>query len=791
MKSFLLLYALYFIMGPIIAQDNTDPNLLTQKVKGVVLDADSKKPIASATVTLLNSRNKTFSDALGNFSFSQVKIGRQSIEVATIGYETKVVADIVIGSGKEVFVTITLNEKITTLKEVTVQATKGRIKANNEFATASARSFSVEDTKRYPAAAFDPARMAQNFAGVSNNNDGSNEIVVRGNSPKGVLWRLEGIEIPNPNHFGSLGNSGGAISMLSSSTLGSSDFYTGAFPAEFGNATSGAFDLNFRNGNKDKKEYSFMVGLLGVEAAAEGPFRKGGKSSYLINFRYSTVSLMKSFLDLGGVSPDYQDLSFKFHFPTKKFGTFSVFGLGGLNKSVKDPAKDSTKWTDDDPNLVLEQPGKLGVAGLSHQIFLSKKSFLKTIIAVTGQYNNSIIDTLNPSANYIKVPIGKERNIDIAYRASVLFNTKFSSKSTLRIGVIGSRLSFDYNNSYYDDVEKIWKQSLKAQEDGFYYQAYAQWKYRLNNVLTLNTGLHGSYLDFNKTYSIEPRAAITLKVNNNQNITLAGGLHAKPEHLSTYYFENTGQNNSRTTPNKNLEMNKALHFVLGYDKTFRNNLRFKTEVYYQYLYDIPVEKKNFSYFSTINSSSYYDLIDIGLLVSTGTGKNYGIDMSLEKSFNKSYYFLVTGSIFKSTYTNYDKKEFNTRFNRDYQLNIVTGKEWKRKNNSNNTWGINIKVLTSGGLRESEIDLNASRTRGKAIYVTDQYYTIQNDPYFRFDLGLSFRKNRKNSTHMLMIDMQNFTGYQNIFGSSYDNKSGTIKKYNQLGFFPFVNYRIEF
>lgn len=789
MKQIVLIFIMVVcVMNALIGQASND---LFQKVKGVVLDADSKKPIQGATITFIGNSKKTITDALGNFSLEKINLGRQSFEIQVTGYDTKLVNDVVVTSGKEVFLTVTMLEKVTVLSEVQVSARKNRTKANNEFATVSARSFSVEDTKRYPAAAFDPARMAQNFAGVSNNGDGTNEIVVRGNSPKGVLWRLEGIEIPNPNHFGNLGGSGGAISMLSSSTMGSSDFYTGAFPAEFGNATSGVFDLTFRNGNKDKNEFSFMAGLLGIEAAAEGPFKKGGSASYLVNYRYSTVALVKDFLTLGGVAPTYQDLSFKLHFPSKKGGGFSVFGLGGINKSEKDPVKDSTKWTDDDPNFVLEAPGKLGILGISYQYFLNKNAYIKTILSTTGQSAEATIDTLNPRDTYKKVPNGKEKDIDIAYRASIMYNNKLNSKNTLRLGIMVNRLSFDYFNSYYDDIDKVWKQSLAAKGSSMYYQAYIQWKYRINNRFTVNTGLHTSYLSLNKTKSIEPRAAITYQAGNNQTISFAMGVHAKPEQLSTYFFENISITGIRKTPNKNLAMNKALHFVLGYDKSFDNNIRFKVELYYQHLYNVAVEKKSGSYFSILNASSFYDLTDIGELTSTGKGKNYGIDLSLEKSFGKGYYFLTTGSLFQSKFTNYDNTEYNTRYNRNYQLNLVAGKEWKRKRNSNNTWGLNVKLLTSGGMRESEIDLPASRARGKVVYVPDNFYTQSNNPYLRLDAGISFKKNRKHSTHTFMLDFQNISDNKNIYYSYYDNKSGSVKKEYQLGLFPFLNYRIEF
>lgn len=191
----------------------------------------------------------------------------------------------------------------------------------------------------------------------------------------------------------------------------------------------------------------------------------------------------------------------------------------------------------------------------------------------------------------------------------------------------------------------------------------------------------------------------------------------------------------------------------------------------------------------LNSSSFYDLLDIETLTSTGTGNNYGIDLSIEKSFTKNYFFLATGSMFSSKYTNYDNKSFNTRYNRNYQLNLVAGKEWKR--NNKNVWGVNFKLLTSGGLRYSEIDLDASKASGKAIYKTDQNYTLQADPYFRFDIGFSYKRNLKKSTHTIMIDIQNLTSYKNVYTTYFDSKSGTVKTAYQTGLFPFMNYRIEF
>ncbi len=785
-KNLLLFLAFCITINPGLVKAQSG---FTQTIKGVVTDADSKKPLSLATVNLLNSKIHVLTDSLGQFRINGVAVGRHSVTVSNLGYDSKTIAEIMVSSGKEVFVNIALTETVQTLKEVSVSSRKNRTKSLNEFATASARQFSVEDTKRYPAAANDPARMAQNFAGVSNNGDGSNEIVVRGNSPKGILWRLEGIEIPNPNHFSALGSSGGSISMLSSSTLGNSDFYTGAFPAEFGNATSGAFDLNFRNGNKDKNEYALMIGGLGVEAAAEGPFRKGGQSSYLINYRYSTLSLLKSFLSsLNGVMPDYQDISFKLNFPTKSAGTFSVFGLGGINKAIKDPAKDSTKWNDDDPNFVLDSKGKTGVIGMSHQYFFNRHAYLKTIISASATGFNEVVDSLNPVKNYGIEQIGRTHNSDGAYRISVMYNNKLNAHHTFRSGIVASHLTYDFNSRYYDDVDKLWKVVLNGKGNTQYYQAYAQWKYRINNKFTLNTGFHTSMLELNKTYSVEPRTAITYQASHNQTITVAAGIHAKPEHLSTYTFI---PGNASDLPNKNLEMPKAAHFVLGYEKGFISGWRLKGEAYYQHLYDVPVEEKAGSYFSILNASKVYDLSDIGKLVSDGKGKNYGVDITVEKPFNKSYYVMFTGSLMQSLYTNYSGKEYNTRYNRGYQGNLVAGKEWKTGADGKNIFGLNAKMLGSGGLRQSPIDLEASRKRGKVEYVQDRFYSEKGPAYYRFDIGISYKVNKKYATHTFMFDIQNVTDHQNLYYEYYDKNKGVIKQQFQMGFFPVINYRIEF
>lgn len=762
-----------------------------QTIKGYIVDAESKQPLVGITVRVMPGEASVISDSSGFYLLKDIPVGRYAIQYTSIGYETKIISGLTLSSGKELEQNISLIQKFSVLDSFTLRLRKNNTKPLNEFATVSARSFSMDETKRYPAAFSDPARMAMNFPGVNAADDGNNSIVVRGNSPLGVLWKLEGIEIPTPNHFSSLGSTGGAISMLSSNVIGKSDFYTGAFPAEIGNATSAVFDLNFRNGNKDKAEHSVMLGTLGAEISSEGPLGKQKNKSYLVNYRYSTLALLKPILNLQGL-PDYQDLSFKFNWDTKRSGSFAVFGLGGYNKFTLEAKKDSTKWnSDDEVNATGVGSSTYGVIGLSHQIFTGANAYVKTVLSASYNRSSFYQDTLNPSDNYNAVRTINQSTTDRAFRLSSYFNSKLSLRNTIRTGFVAQQLSYNLNQVYYSDAEKKWIQTLQGDGNTQFYQAFFQWKYRITDQVTLNTGVNASYLALNKKSSIEPRVALSYRLNG-QTFSIAAGLHSRPEHISTYLFENISPGAARTYPNKNLDLSRAAHFVMGYEKFFSVvNLRTKIEAYYQYLYKIPVEQNIPSGFSTINMVDVYDLLDKKQLVSGGKGKNYGIDLSVEKPFSNNYYFISNLSIFKSTYTNYAGKEFNSRYDRGYSFSLIGGKEWQSNKNSNKIYGVNAKILTSGGLRTSVIDIPASIAAGKEVLVADQYFTKRGPAYFRFDGSMYIKKNRKKSTRTLSIDIQNITNHQNFYNNYFDVRTGQQKTAYQLGILPTMSYKIEF
>ena len=311
-------------------------NEKSQTVKGRIIDSQSHYPIVGVTVFVVGSDPVigNISDVEGYYKLSKVPLGRITIQFSSIGFEPITLSNILVSSGKETVIDVALKEDVIIIEPVRVESEVDKSASNNEMAAVSSRGFRVEETGRYAGSLNDVSRMAMNFAGVSGANDARNDIIIRGNSPFGLLWVLEGLSIPNPNHFGSLSSTGGPVSMLNNNVLKKSDFLTGAFPAEYGNALSGVFDLKMRNGNNEKREYMLQSGLNGFEIGLEGPISTKSKSTYLINYRYSVLGLVdKLGLDLGtGTAvPYYQDISFKFNFPSTKLGQFTLFGVGGIS----------------------------------------------------------------------------------------------------------------------------------------------------------------------------------------------------------------------------------------------------------------------------------------------------------------------------------------------------------------------------------------------------------------------------------------------------------------------------
>lgn len=779
----------------------------TQTVKGTVLDAQADYPIIGASIIVVGSDPiiGSVTDLDGNFKLDAVPYGRQTLAVQYIGYKSISLPNVLVTAGKQVVLDIKLEESVEQLEEVVVTAESDKDLPLNELAKVSARTFSLEEVTRFSGGRNDVARLATSFAGVSAPNDSRNDIVVRGNSPVGLLWRIDGIPLATTNHFATLGTTGGPVNALNTNLLRTSDFLTGAFPAEYGNANAAVFDVNFRNGNRDKNEYTAQLSAFsGLEFMAEGPFRKSKGGSFIASYRYGIASIAAT-----GTSaiPYYQDFSFKINFGDTKLGKFELFGLGGLSNIdfLGDDIDENDLFANPDEDAFVEN--QLGLVGLSHTLRLNKTTFLKTSIGASTNYNQFEQDNIitdddgNLASKYRAVNV---RNRENRLTISSTLNKKFNAKWNLRAGILSERYLPNFNAEDRDNRVQIPDNDSDGVPDFFIttnslnesysvHQAYAQAEHRITDELSVTGGLHTQYHSYTEDQVVEPRAAVSWQAKPNQRFSVAYGLHAQAIPSPVLFLEEEVGSQQFDRTNDNLDFMKSHHFVLAYDRSLGESWRLKAETYYQSLFDVPVESVPSSY-SILNEGADFDFEEKGNLVNEGTGRNYGIEVTLEKFFSRGYYLLMTTSLYESTYEGSDGIERSTAFNNNAVFNLLFGKEWKFGEDGRNAWTFDSRFTTSGGQRFTPVDLQGTRANaGREVRFDDLAFSEQYDTYLRWDVKFGVRLNSKkrNISHQFFVDFQNVTNRENEFVRRYNEVTDEINRVDQIGFFPDVLYRIQF
>lgn len=772
----------------------------TQVVKGSVVDKEAKMPLAGVAVTVTDIAPAlgSVTDENGEFTIGNVPVGKHTFQLTYTGYQPVILPGVLVTSAKEVILPVEMEESVTNLEEVVVSHKKEHI---NEMAIVSAKTFDVQETERYAGSRADPARMASNFAGVQGADDSRNDIIIRGNSPQGVLWRMEEIDIPNPNHFAIPGTTGGPVTMLNNKVLGNSDFFTGAFPAEYGNSIAGVFDLKLRNGNSDRVELTGQLGFLGTELAAEGPISKKSGSSFLVTYRYSTLKLFEGLnIKIGTASvPNYQDAAFKLNFPIGKKASLSFFGIGGLStidlivSNLTEPSEEIYGESDRDQYFY----SNTGVVGSSFSYNINATTYTKVVVAQTANEIGAHHDKVFRGVNFRLDSMKSILDYTFTTNSTVAhwyLNKKISAKHILKIGLMNNYFYVDLTDSsrQYPPTRQDWQHRLDYRGGTDLLQAYVQYKYRPTDAMTITAGLHGQYLTHNTSRSIEPRIGLRYRLNDMSAISLGYGLHSQMQQLYQY-FAHLPQNPESLMHNYDIGFTRSHHLVAGYEHLFGGALRTRAEAYYQYLFNVPVEIRNGSSFSALNQGASFARTFPDTLQNTGKGYNYGIELTLERPFRRGYYVLFTGSLFDSKAMGNDGVYRNTDYNTGFAVNALGGYEYKL--NKNSTLLTGAKITYAGGRLYSPPDIAASNNTGDFIVIDSLRNTLSFPDYFRADLKLGVRINARKLTHEIAIDLVNVFGIKNVLSLVYSADLAAqglypfLKTY-QLGFLPLFYYRID-
>lgn len=768
------LYILLFLFLPISFFAQTP----TQTVRGTIKDAVNSQALIGASVKVVDQNIVATTDGEGAFRLEKVAVGRQQLNISYLGYES-IILPVLVESGKEIVLTIELNASQTGLDTVVVKSP--RLGVVHPLST---QTITIEETFRYPATFYDPARMMTLYPGVANVNNQGNAISVRGNSPNFNQWRLEGVEIVNPNHTPNAGTfsdritqSAGGVNILSAQLLDYSSFLTSAYPAQYGNALGGILDMKLRKGNDEQHEFVGQIGLIGLDVAAEGPINKKSKASYLANYRYSTIGLLSDLgVDVGDEDISFQDFSLNFSFPTKKAGDFTLFGIWGASDNVFITDRDSTLWEENKDRFDIIFDSRTVIAGGTHSIRVGESGFWKTSLAFSELQSNRT-STFVPTATLSSSDQQEIQKTSL----HTYYSNQISGQSNFRIGVTATNHSFEVLANSGGTMNII-----DIDQSGVLIQPYASWQTNFSNGFGLNLGLTYSNFSLSESNALEPRLALDYRLNSEQRLSMTYGLHSQiqvPE-LYTLSLCPIGIDCDRNF----LDLNRAHHLALGYQHQISSTTKLNVELYYQYLLDVPISTS----FVGISAINFLEIDRFYELENSGNGRNIGVELNFQKILTDNYYILTNATVFDSRY-DLDSpfgSGLDTRWNGNYIFNFTGGKEWKKeKETQQRIFGVNLNVAYLGGFREQPINLAFSKSEERTIFSSSQFSENQSD-YFKTDLRLYLKRNKAKYNTTLALDIQNATNQQNVAFNYYDVVQDEVVTKYQLGLIPILTWRIE-
>jgi hypothetical protein len=457
--------------------------------------------------------------------------------------------------------------------------------------------------------------------------------------------------------------------------------------------------------------------------------------------------------------------------------------MGADDINNKDAKEDPAEWETSIDYMAQRYKNRFGVIGLSHQIIVGRNSYLNTMLSADGI--SYTYDKREYSLDMRMLPVLNSESTEGKYTFKTTLNHRFSSKINSLTGITVNSLFFDnklklafYNHP--DDLIDF----VDSKGTGLQTQVFAQFRIDLLPNVTANLGVHSMYLDVNEKATIEPRVGINWEITENDELSIAYGLHSQMEELRTYYSE-VNNNGAIELQNKNLDFMKSHHFVLGYSRKISDVIRIKVEPYYQILENIPVYPN--SSFSIINVTNNWAINR--KLENSGTGKNYGIDVTLEQFLKDGYYYLFTATIFDSKYTGGDGMEYNTVYNRGHVINLLAGKEWMLINK--NILGISAKVTYMGGLRYTPALYEESMAAKWALPDHSRAYESQFPSTTGVDLSITYKVNKPKYTGTWYFMIKNGLMQPDYSEPFYSRMKNDVIVDEMKMPFPSLGYKIEF
>ena len=769
--------SLYLTFLLVIPLTNGYGQVPRQRLQGHLLNELTLEPAEKVLITL--SGEDAFYQAVtneqGKFTLENVALGRYILSTRSVEFENHR-QELLVVAGRAERVSVLLAPAVMELDSITVQG------ASPALSLLRTTEFSIEQTRRFPAVFFDPARaFIGSVPGAVVQNDQNNNIIVNGRPPNYTKWMLEGANIVNPNHLTNAGTltdrptqSGGGVNILSAQMLGNSQFVQPPYPAYYGNATSGLVHMYLRPGSKQAMQHTVQASLLGLDVASEGAIDE--QTSYLVNGRYSTVGLLTDLgLDFGGERINFYDLAFTLHRDFKSGGSLKLFGYGGRSINAFEGPVNRDDWEEDKDSTNVDFDSQTGGLGFRLDYPLKNGRLSVTSIASSLTTTRDVEASCGDSCFQ---PAGSFQFEDD------LVSSRIDLKKGLVRGIsLNAGMLVDYKRISLFATEQVLDRTLgdislatrlDGRESYWIFNPYMSTDIIIGQF-SLQAGLRLNYSTLWEESFFEPRLHCDYHWNSSTSLAVGYARLYQYPSPSLLMTSATGFSQQALDPMEVHHFFVSSHHVIG-------KVPVTNTLFYDNYHAVP-QYGPFSEFNRLNE------FIVDPFTGNGTTETYGYNLSIQRNFIHSFYLISSLAVFNSTYGD---EERPSRFDSDYSFSFTGGKEFeKEKGDHLRTFGIDTRIFYTGGLRESVVDEATSLAEYRTVYRTDDPFSEKLDDYFRLDLRLSWRKEKEGKTRTLALDIQNALSIENDAYSYYDFRQGRVVKQEQLGIIPVLVYRVDF
>ncbi len=780
----------------LLTEEINKSTILTGAIQGKIVDETTQSPLPAVNVLIEGTQIGAAADFDGNFLIERVPAGSFNLRFQMMGYEMRIVANVVVNPGKKTYLKVEL--KSTVLESDSVVVTAGYFHKAKD-AVVSNRSMDFEEIRSDPGSAEDVQRVVQALPSVVSGSDAENEIIVRGGMPGENLFVMDNIEIPNPNHFAYQGTGGGPINMINTYFIRRVDFYAGAFPARYGDKASSVMDISLRDGNFENYAGHFYLGMSGAGAMAEGPLANG-KGSWILSARKSFLDLIIASTGLTAV-PKYYSLQGKISYNFNAKNKLLINGIYG-----------DDRVTIEDEEQGGYSRGAENVKSLSHQYAFG--GTLRTLFGSFGLSNLTLSQTLNYWDQFVYRDNGHAYYTNISTEIERAFKYDVTllpaKKIEFDFGLNAKYITFNHDEWFNPDTIFIYDISVEpnpiagvfaaypewkvaTQKNTFKVGAYAETKLRPLSRLTVTGGARFDYLRYIDRSAVDPRLGLSVDMGKGLALNLALGQQSQsPAYVSlTAHADNSDLNYKRTQ-----------QVVLGLEKLFREDMRGTIEVFYKDCRHVPIPL-------AWTTPDPFDRAR-GRLVNQGKGYAEGMEFFLQKKMSHNYYFTISYAY--SISKGLDPR-FEAYYNWDYDyrhvFTFINGIRidfrkfsWYAKLKANTCYHFFAWLLPLADQMDVSLRWRylGGRPYTQPVYynylhtwVTDETVLSNNHrfpPYHRLDLRLDRRFMFSGWNIITYFDLMNVYGRDNIWQYSYQD-DGSVEKVLQWQVMPVGGLAIEF